>query len=246
MKIGAGVMGYQAAKAVDAAGVVAVTAECPTVGLADFTMGGGHGRQRGPPAVARRGRPAAAHPALGREPGGVALRAGGPAAHHGADRAPGRVRHARRRHLRQRGRPQPVRLEGGHLWRQLRRAAPRQEEVGPDFAVLRRQGRRSRRQDVPELTAWRQKGLRKSYIISWRQPDVRVLQLGLGVGRVACRSCVVLAATAAFSVILTVPALYPVTLGPIPTCASGRASTSGYLPGKTQVRDILLEFDECR
>jgi hypothetical protein len=42
MKIGAGVMGYQAAQAADAAGVVAVTGECPTVGLAGFTMGGGH------------------------------------------------------------------------------------------------------------------------------------------------------------------------------------------------------------
>ncbi|KAB5575314.1 FAD binding domain-containing protein [Coniochaeta sp. 2T2.1] len=42
MKMGAGVMGYQAAQAADAAGVVAVTGECPTVGLAGFTMGGGH------------------------------------------------------------------------------------------------------------------------------------------------------------------------------------------------------------
>ncbi|KAH6628195.1 hypothetical protein F5144DRAFT_654272 [Chaetomium tenue] len=42
MKIGAGVMGYQAAQAADAAGVVAVTGECPTVGLAGFTMGAGH------------------------------------------------------------------------------------------------------------------------------------------------------------------------------------------------------------
>lgn len=42
MKIGAGVMGYQAAEAADAAGVVAVTGECPTVGLAGFTQGGGH------------------------------------------------------------------------------------------------------------------------------------------------------------------------------------------------------------
>ncbi|EAQ89515.1 hypothetical protein CHGG_06134 [Chaetomium globosum CBS 148.51] len=42
MKIGAGVMGYQAAEAADAAGVVAVTGECPTVGLAGFTMGAGH------------------------------------------------------------------------------------------------------------------------------------------------------------------------------------------------------------
>lgn len=42
MKIGAGVMGYQAAEAADAAGLVAVTGECPTVGLAGFTMGAGH------------------------------------------------------------------------------------------------------------------------------------------------------------------------------------------------------------
>lgn len=42
MKMGAGVMGYQAAQAADAAGVVAVTGECPTVGLAGFTMGAGH------------------------------------------------------------------------------------------------------------------------------------------------------------------------------------------------------------
>jgi hypothetical protein len=42
MKVGAGVMGYQAAQAADAAGVVAVTGECPTVGLAGFTMGAGH------------------------------------------------------------------------------------------------------------------------------------------------------------------------------------------------------------
>lgn len=42
MKIGAGVVGYQVAQAADAAGVVAVTGECPTVGLAGFTMGGGH------------------------------------------------------------------------------------------------------------------------------------------------------------------------------------------------------------
>lgn len=42
MKIGAGVVGYQAAQAADAAGVVAVTGECPTVGLAGFTMGAGH------------------------------------------------------------------------------------------------------------------------------------------------------------------------------------------------------------
>jgi len=42
MKIGAGVMGWQAAEAADAAGVVVVTGECPTVGLAGFTQGGGH------------------------------------------------------------------------------------------------------------------------------------------------------------------------------------------------------------
>jgi len=42
MKIGAGVMGYQAARAADAAGRVVVTGECPTVGLAGFTMGAGH------------------------------------------------------------------------------------------------------------------------------------------------------------------------------------------------------------
>lgn len=42
MKMGAGVMGFQAAQAADAAGVVAVTGECPSVGLAGFTMGGGH------------------------------------------------------------------------------------------------------------------------------------------------------------------------------------------------------------
>lgn len=42
MKIGAGVMGYQAAQAADRAGLVAVTGECPTVGLAGFTMGAGH------------------------------------------------------------------------------------------------------------------------------------------------------------------------------------------------------------
>ncbi|KAH6854783.1 hypothetical protein B0I37DRAFT_336880 [Chaetomium sp. MPI-CAGE-AT-0009] len=42
MKIGAGVVGWQAAQAADAAGVVAVTGECPTVGLAGFTMGAGH------------------------------------------------------------------------------------------------------------------------------------------------------------------------------------------------------------
>jgi len=42
MKMGAGVMGYQAAQAADAAGVIAVTGECPTVGLAGFTMGAGH------------------------------------------------------------------------------------------------------------------------------------------------------------------------------------------------------------
>jgi len=42
MKMGAGVMGYQAAQAADAAGRVVVTGECPTVGLAGFTMGAGH------------------------------------------------------------------------------------------------------------------------------------------------------------------------------------------------------------
>jgi hypothetical protein len=42
MKLGAGVMGYQAVQAADAAGLVAVTGECPTVGLAGFTMGAGH------------------------------------------------------------------------------------------------------------------------------------------------------------------------------------------------------------
>ncbi|KAK4099847.1 FAD-binding domain-containing protein [Parathielavia hyrcaniae] len=42
MKVGAGVMGYQAVEAADAAGLVAVTGECPTVGLAGFTMGAGH------------------------------------------------------------------------------------------------------------------------------------------------------------------------------------------------------------
>ena len=42
MKIGAGVMGYQAARAADAAGRVVVTGECPTVGLAGFSMGAGH------------------------------------------------------------------------------------------------------------------------------------------------------------------------------------------------------------
>ncbi|KAK3897170.1 putative isoamyl alcohol protein [Staphylotrichum tortipilum] len=42
MKIGAGVMGYQAARAAEAAARVVVTGECPTVGLAGFTMGAGH------------------------------------------------------------------------------------------------------------------------------------------------------------------------------------------------------------
>lgn len=42
MKLGAGVMSYQAVQAADAAGLAVVTGECPTVGLAGFTMGAGH------------------------------------------------------------------------------------------------------------------------------------------------------------------------------------------------------------
>lgn len=42
LKVGAGVQGADAVEAANAAGLTVVSGECPTVGLAGFTLGGGH------------------------------------------------------------------------------------------------------------------------------------------------------------------------------------------------------------
>lgn len=42
LKLGAGIQGFDAVKIADSYGLTAVSGECPTVGLAGFTLGGGH------------------------------------------------------------------------------------------------------------------------------------------------------------------------------------------------------------